>query len=494
MKACTLSTTRCLAQGFRLVIVLIAALALAGCGGGGGGSSSTTAAPTPGVSAGQITGFGSIIVNGVRFHTGGATLEFEDGSEVPLSNTLNDQDLLSRGMEVEVEGSFDDNGNGTATRVFMDSTLDGPLQILAVNGNVHNFTILGQSVIALAGSTTVDNGAPLFGSLSNLLDGMVIEVHGLPDGNGTVQASFIEFKFDNVGLLPAGTLFELTGRAINLDTNNFTFDIGNQSVSYSGVTPRDGVLAEGSLVEVKGLLSGLNFVAADIEIKDGFDDQAKTEVEGLITALNIDAKTFMLRGQQVNYAGAQFLGGLEAELLNGLKVEAEGPITSGILLAVKIKFKDNFRYEGDSTLIGNVLTISNPAGPDLAITIDISLTLGTTTGGQVKVRARQLSGENLVATRVETGGNTDRQIFEAAVVRIADPLVGILDTGNGATGVIVIDTSTISPDSSGSNFEIEDVETTRAAFFAALQVGDIVKARWDVGGAQWDQIEIELDD
>ncbi len=481
MKSCTLLTTKCVTQGFWLALVFIAALALAGCGGGGDGAPGT-ATPTPGVSAGQITDFGSIVVNGVRFHTGGATLEREDGTTVPLSNTLSDQDHLSQGMEVEVAGSFDNNGDGTANRVFMDSALAGPILNFAINGNVRNFTILGQSVIALVGATNVDNGTPLLGSLDNLLDGMIVEVHGLPDGNGTVQASFIETS--------TASLFELTGRAINLDSANFTFNVGNQSVSYSGVTPRDGILVEGSLVEVRGLLSGLIFEAADIEVKDGFDDQAKTELEGLITSLNSAAKTLILKGQLVNFTGAQFLGGVENDLFNGIKVEAEGPISDGILLAAKIKFKDNFRYEGDSTLIGNVLSISNPAGPNLAITIDITMTLGSSLGGQVKVRARQVSGETLVATRVETAGNTDRQIFEAAVVRIAEPLVEILDLGNATTGVIVVDTTSILSD----NFEIEDIAATRAAFFAALQIGDIVQARWDVSSGQWDQIEIELDD
>ncbi|HEX9776754.1 MAG TPA: DUF5666 domain-containing protein [Geopsychrobacteraceae bacterium] len=488
MKAVILPTLYRIYPLFMLTLAVVAMLILAGCG--SSGSSGTSAVSTPGLSAGQIEGFGSVIVNGVKFEVEGAELEFEDGSLVTL--TEGTQQLhLSEGMEVEIEGTFDDNGTGSASRMSIDSTLDGPISGLGQAGDVFTFTILGQTVVAVNGATLVDNTV-LGGSLNNLADGMVIEVHGLPDGAGTVQASFIEWKAASAGDLPPNS-FELTGRATQLTAT--TFLVGTQLVDFTGVIPRDGILQEGSLVEVKGDLDGTTFVAIDVELKDGFDDQAKTEIEGLISDLNTGAGTFMIRGQLVDYNNAQFMGGVEADLLNGLKVEAEGPISNGVLLAVKIKFKDNFRYEGDSSLLGNTLTIANPGGPDLTITIDSNLTRDGSAGagGQVKVRARQTAGANLVATRVEDGGNADRQIFEAQVARIADPLVEILADGSGG-GVIVIDTATILPDDSGSNFEIEDVETTRAAFFAALQVGDIVKARWDVADSRWDNIEIELDD
>ena len=504
MRAGILTKTNHLFSLFMFTLIAVVVLGLAGCGGGGGGSDSTQAT-TPSesesgsgsgsgvVSAGQITGFGSIIVNDVRFHTGGAELEMEDGSTIPLTNT-NNEDHLSRGMEVEIEGSIDDNGNGTATRVSVDSTLDGPIANLSQTGDVFTFTILGQTVIAAPGMTVVDDTI-LNRSLNNLANSMVIEVHGLPDGIGTVQANFIEWKAANVSALPPNDL-ELTGNATSLTAT--TFMIGSQLVDFSGVTPRDGILIEGSLVEVKGDLDGAIFEATDVEVKDGFDDQPEFEVEGLITDLNLGAKTFKIKGQLIHYANAQFLGGVEADLLNGLKAEAEGPISGGILMAEKVKFKDNFRYEGPANRVGNELTISNPTGPDLTITIDSSLTRDETVGGddlgQFKIRARQLSGANLLATRAEDdAGNADRQIFEAPVVRIADPLVEILDM-DGTNGVIMVDTSTMSIDDSGSDFEIEDVEVTREAFFAALQVGDIVKARWDLTKNEWDEIEIELDD
>ena len=61
----------------------------------------------------------------------------------------------------------------------------------------------------------------------------------------------------------------------------------------------------------------------------GVDDIAKAEVEGFITNLDVGAKTFRINGQLVNYSTATFVGGTEAELADGIKVEAEGPISGG---------------------------------------------------------------------------------------------------------------------------------------------------------------------
>lgn len=497
MRTAILTQRKHFLSWFMSALIAVAVLGLAGCGGGGSSSSTSTGGTsTLAGSAGQITGFGSIIVNGERIHTGGAELEFEDGTTVTLTDT-NNEAHLSLGMEVEVEGSVDDNGTRTASRVSVDSSLDGPLAGLSQAGDVFSFSILGQSVVAVRGMTIVDDTV-LLGNLDNLADGMVIEVHGQPDENGVTQASFIEWKANTVGDLPLGFLFELTGNATSLTGS--TFMIGSQLVDYTGVTPRDGVLSEGILVEVKGTLNGSTFEAVDVEVKNGFDDLPEFEVEGLLTALDTGLQTFMVRGQLVDYSNAMFMGGLEEDLLNGLRVEAEGPIINGVLIAEKVKFKDNFRYKGPADLVGNVLTISNPnlGGVDLIVTIDSSLTRDETTGAgsPFKVRARQVEGSNLLATRIkDNDGNADRQIFQAQVVAINGPLVEILNGGMGS-GLIVIDTDDIIPDDSTmeTNFEIEDAQVSRQDFFIALQVGDIVEARWNMTDNRWDEIEIELDD
>jgi len=59
--------------------LFLAAILVTGCGGGGGGGSGSDPAQSS-FTAGPITGFGSVIVNGIRFDVSGANVaDDEDG-------------------------------------------------------------------------------------------------------------------------------------------------------------------------------------------------------------------------------------------------------------------------------------------------------------------------------------------------------------------------------------------------------------------------------
>jgi len=494
-------------SGFSWLFISLFVLALSACGGGGGGSAPSSGAPTDGLARGTIEGFGSVIVNGVKFEVEGAEVEFEHGTTIIISGAT--QTLhLNEGMQVEVEGSFDDNGlTGTATRLIVDDELEGEISGLATNATtgVITFTVLGQTVIAVPGSTNVDPSSPLSGNLAHLADGQFVEVHGLPDGLGTLQATFIEYKaadaasfaFNSEGEL------ELTG-AISAMTSATSFSVGSQQIDASTATI-NGPLSIGTLVEVKGALNGTVLEATLVHIEDGLGNQvAKVDVEGLVRNLdNPTAGQFSLHGQLVDYSSATFMGGVQADLMNGLKVEAEGPIINGVLMATKIKYKDSFRYEGAVTeLNANTLSIDVPGGPALTILLDSSVTrtdagLDLTTR-DAKIRARIVDGSTLIATRVQDGGGlSSRQIFEAPAVDFSQAAdsVELLDDGSkSGAGLINVDTSTINDVNhpSGSDFQIEDRVVSKAEFYQSLNAGDRVKARFDNG--VWDQIEIELED
>ncbi len=483
-----------------LIVLSLAVLILSACGGSGGAGSSPGAAPTAGLASGTIEGFGSVMVNGVKFEVEGAEVEFEHGTSVTISGATQAQHL-SEGMQVEVEGSFDANGQtGTATRIIVDDELEGEIAALSTNmaTGVMSFSILGQRVLAIPDATMIDAAAPLSGQLANLAAGQFVEVHGLPDGAGTIQATFIEFKaadqasFD----LNAEGELELTGVITAMGTG--TLSIGSQLVDTTSATI-DGPLSIGTLVEVKGTLNGTTLAATLVHVEDGFDDQARIEVEGLVR--NLSASQFNLNGQQVDYSSATFFGGVEGDLINGLKVEAEGPVVAGLLAATKIKFKDSFRYEGAVTEVNaTTLNITTPSGGTLSMLIDPDIARVESgldfSLNNAKLRARITNGSTLVATRVRDGGSLDsRQIFEGPVAAFnqANDRVELLDDGVGG-GLVDVDTSTINDIThpSGSDFEIEDGQVSKAALYQALNVGDRVKARFDNGS--WDQIEIELED
>jgi hypothetical protein len=156
---------------------LIPALFACGMNDGGGGIGGTGAVVT---SVGPITGFGSVIVNGVEFRIDPVTQFEVEG----LENAREDD--LGIGMVVEVQGKLDeDRLGGVATRIHFEDNLEGP--ITAKDDAAGTITVLGQTVFAdeanFAGAT-----------FAALAGGDVVEVSGLVDADGAIRATRIEKK------------------------------------------------------------------------------------------------------------------------------------------------------------------------------------------------------------------------------------------------------------------------------------------------------------
>lgn len=469
-----------------LATALLASGLFAACGGGGGGGGGTPTT-TAGVSSGEIEGFGSIIVNGVRFNTDNATFVIE-GDDNPSQSDLRE------GMIVQIDGSFDDNGTtGTATLVSYGDNLEGPVASVTETtpGLVKVLSILGHNVIVENGVTIFDDTPPV--TYGNLAVDQVLEISGHMGANGDIQATFIEKKAETSAAFLVDPLqdFEVLGTVSNLGAS--TFNINSLTVDFSGVTPRNGTLANGALVEVKGRdFNAGTLTATDVELKDGLGvNIAKVELEGLIANLTPGAQTFTINGQLVNYSGATFRGGMEVDLANGTKVEAEGPVdAAGNLNAVKVTFKESVRIEGNIAAVTSATTFTLEGLGGITINVDSSLTrldnlasLGAlNSGNEIKVRARQAAGGALIATRLELVDlqPANRTTLQGPAANISSPSFTILG--------VSVDTSTV------TQFEIEDVLTNRAGFFAALKADDIVKARANLPGLAWDQVEIELED
>ncbi len=221
------------------------------------------------------------------------------------------------------------------------------------------------------------------------------------------------------------------------------------------------------------------------------DDIAKAEVEGFITNLDTTAQTFTVNGQPVNYATASFEGGTAADLANGVKVEAEGPISGGILQAVKIEFEDSVKFEANADNVNagaGTLTLQNLPGVRVLVDdltefdpdgIDLE---DIATDNELKIRGRRVTGTNdVVATEIELIDTNpgDRTIIQGPVDSFDESISEVIIIG------VVVDTTTIQDD----DFKDHDTPIGRAAFYSNLAVGDLVKARFRDGA--WDQIEFE---
>jgi len=313
------------------ISTLLATIMLAsGCG--GSSSSSDGDADTTVVSRGLITGFGSVYVNGVRFHTGSTQFSIDDDGGVESD--------LKVGMIVTVKGSKSDDGvNGHATHTSYDNELKGPVTSIVYDNadpalaTTASLGILAQPVTVNRDTTIDDDGGLTFETIK-VND--VLEVSGYANDSGLL-ATHIELQAD-------ASEIEIKGHIDvgSLTSNSFT--INGFPVSYDGTTPLDdiGFLTEGLFVEVEGELNltGDILIARKIEGEhEGLDDDMDdAEVQGMIDDYDPNEDTFTILGQQVDATGAELYPSTLA-LADDLIVEAEGHIVNGILYADEVKQK-----------------------------------------------------------------------------------------------------------------------------------------------------------
>lgn len=306
---------------------------LTACGGGGGGTTPTAppaATTTSKVAAGTITGFGSVYVNGVRYDSARATVTMDDSARTEAD--------LKVGMVVQVRGSRDSSGNHTADRIDFDDAVEGP--VTAIDATAQRLTVLGQTV-QVSATTSFDDNIP-GAAFAGLVVGDVVEVSGLPDASGVIEATRIEKK-------PAGGVFEVTGKASAVNTTARTFAINGLTVNYSTALLEDfgsaGAPRDGDLVEAKGTaFAGGVLTATRVELKSDDrlspDARGEVEVEGYVTRF-VSATDFDVAGRAVTTTSSTtYEFGTAADLGLNIKVEVEGALdAAGVLVARKVQFK-----------------------------------------------------------------------------------------------------------------------------------------------------------
>lgn len=338
----------------------IIAISLVSCGGGDSQHAEGGIGGT-GISSGSVTGYGSIIVNGVHFDTTGAVVTQDDG--LPMTN-VKDADInqfINLGMVVTVKGTINDDGlTGKAASISYDDILEGPVVGDPVVGTPIN--VLGQKV-NVADSTVYacDESNPIcskygidgFG-FDGLADGQVIEVSGFIDQFGEITAAYIELKKDTYTKdtdIGEANVFELKGKA-EVTGIHSTIKIGELIFNTINFTSIDTAVFDGKFVQAKGTFDGASTlkITEAIEIKsESFDinDADKAELEGIVTTATTcitNICDFTLSGMTVrvdsntayNYNNSK--GGV-TDITAGVKLEAEGKLQGGILYANEIEFK-----------------------------------------------------------------------------------------------------------------------------------------------------------
>ena len=365
---------------------------LGGCGGGvdSGGTGATVT-----YSSGPVSGYGSIIVNGVRFDDSSATVTDADGA--PRS-----KDDLKLGMVVEVRGSaVTSDGSGvagsTASSIVIGSEIVGPIDTIASTSLI----VLGRTIDVHPTTVFADG---LTGGLLVLAAGDVVEIYGLYDAStDRVVATRIERKSS------VPHMYRILGNVSSLDTQVKTFAIGSLQVSYSSIDPGDVPvnLGEGAIVRVRLDTSPSGQVWAANRLRDGVsrpDNGFHSKVEGLISGYSPTG--FSVGGVPVTIRESTTIVGAPA---NGVRVEVEGTFSNGALAAATVEVESasgdlEFEFLGPLTAVSTVTQTITLQGVNIdysAAEYNVGDASNLLVGANVKVKAILLNGTQLQASRIE---------------------------------------------------------------------------------------------
>lgn len=325
----------------KLATVLICAF-MVSCG--GGGSSTTAGIGGTGITFGEVTQFGSVYVNGVKFNTTNASFDLDDDI-IYETQAAAQAAGFSEGMVIKVEGTTNADGvTGTATWVEYDEDVEGPVSNISVPGNLRSFYIFNRLVYIDKYNTVFRDD-----DFDLLKNGDLVEISGLHSSDTEIVATFVDID----GTILVGSEVELEGKIETHDPATESFTIGTGlgivTIEYGATLPVDIKLPGGDwtglFVEVDGTYISEGLVAAteiDEEEDDFGSDVDHISLEGIIADFDTNTLTFSINNLIVDASAAEFLDANEniipyTAFSNGKRVEVEGTIISGTLFADEVE-------------------------------------------------------------------------------------------------------------------------------------------------------------
>ena len=287
--------------------------AMAGCG--GGGSSLLAALPgTGGTGAvfaqGAISGFGSVIVNGIKFD--------DLQAAVTLNGVRAASADLRLGMVAEIQGQLGvDQTLGTAGSIDVWSVAQGGVTALVSSG----FVVAGMTI--RCDTATVLDG---FASAGAIAVGDTLSVWGLQSHSDANQwtATRVARTASGVPVVSSGLVRMMAGQPT---LNGMRLD-GEAS----------GGMADGALVRVSGTLSDLAVLQVSTlrllnQMPMGSTD-VSVEVQGFVTEM-ASARRFRIGSLDVDASAAV----LSQVIAVGDRVEVYGYWNSGLLVASRVQLE-----------------------------------------------------------------------------------------------------------------------------------------------------------
>lgn len=453
----------------RLLLVALLPAALAACGGGGADSAGAGSAPVAAkeTANGPVTGFGSLIVEGMRYDDSAATVIIDIDPTAPQTGAASG---IALGMQVEVAAT-----GSTAETITVSAAVIGRIQSV---GN-DSFVAAGQTI-----AVSTDPAAPTyFEGASGIIDlavGNFVEVHGSRDAAGVIVASRVELKDPR-----SAQIVRVVGTVGGLDPAGKTFTIGGLLVAYDDntrIAPAGQALADGQLVVVfsNTAVAGSRLQAKAIRVtRRQAEDGSAMRIGGLIRGLDFTAKSFVLDGFQVNGAGATYVGGTSADLANGRRIRVIGSFEAGKVVAREIRFRRHQEGDHEVGLTGAITDFVTTASFRIrGVPVDSSASGVVFVGGT----AGNL-GEGVV---VRVDGDVDGNVVKAARIEFIDSgdatvrnFVGIVSGYESATGAFRLGNAAM---------RLSSTTTYRNADFSIASVSDFgnddrvqVRGQWRAG-------------
>jgi hypothetical protein len=323
-------------------LLALCALLLASCGGGGGVDTGGTGGITPAVASGPITGFGSVIVGGVRYADDTAEVEDLDGSR-------RTRDELKLGMTVEIEaGAINDSAaTATARRIRFESELTGLVSAVDVAGET--FTVLGQRVVVDAATVFDDRFAR---GLASLAVAQPVEVYAEFDAAlQRYRATRVEPA--TLESLRSG-LLRLRGPVAEVNPVLRTLRIGTATYRYDRASDVPAGLAAGAWVRLRLAFDPSPVAVWEVQrfslaLRD-WADADEVRIEGRVSARS--GSSFVVNGRTVDGSAVA----LPTELVVGARAEVRGSLRAGVLRATRVTVRSESENSGREFQVEGLVT------------------------------------------------------------------------------------------------------------------------------------------
>jgi hypothetical protein len=391
--------------------------------------------------------------------------------------------------------------------VYYNDTIEGPVEagsVFQIDASTLRLVVMGQTVIINSETKLFDiNSTPI--TLTDINEGDLIEVSGLIDEQNRIQAGYVL----NKGIYNSGNSVEIKGVIDDGSIGPNNFRINGLLIDFSAVSSVPS-LQDGMQVEVKGTYNGAHIVAVSIEQDDDISgrDDDDVEYEGIVTtAPTVVGGDFVMGVQsvRVNLNTTIFKGGVVEDITLGVRLEVEGYLQGGTLIAEEISFHDAIEIDApvaNHSLTSGVITIElvgltppvtvqvndvSKIEGDASTLVELDNSLSTGDPDYVQIRGRVVAGVVYAEEiKVESPVPDDppKVKIQGPVDQISDSTFVVRILG------VDVDASAI-PDYDYE--DINEVEITQSVFFATVVPGNIVGAEgeWDGSSINWMKLEIE---